>query len=197
MIRIDLRFSAINCKLDILCGRKLSFRLAAARCSIIGHCHAPAGMVHLIWVGWCRAADRVAYGGVVPAFLMQVASVTENYVLYDGACPACSRYIAASGLAGNRDIALINARTNRALVAEHANAGRLIDDGMVVVIDGVIHYGADATRKISEIGRPAGPAQRILLWIVGKAPWANALYPALAVGRRGLLRLLGRSLIGP
>jgi predicted DCC family thiol-disulfide oxidoreductase YuxK len=123
--------------------------------------------------------------------------VTENYVLYDGACPACSRYIAASGLAGNRDIALINARTNRALVAEHARAGRLIDDGMVVVIDGVIHYGADATRKIGEIGRPAGPAQRILLWIVGKAPWANALYPALAAGRRGLLRLLGRSLIGP
>jgi len=143
------------------------------------------------------AADRVAYGGVVPAFLMQVASVTENYVLYDGACPACSRYIAASGLAGNRDIALINARTNRALVAEHANAGRLIDDGMVVVIDGVIHYGADATRKIGEIGRPAGPAQRILLWIVGKAPWANALYPALAASRRGLLRLLGRSLINP
>jgi hypothetical protein len=92
---------------------------------------------------------------------------------------------------------LIDARTNPALVAEHAKAGRAIDRGMVVAIDGIIHYGADSTRKIGEIGRPAGSAQRILLWIIGKAPWANALYPVLAAGRRGLLRLLGRSLIKP
>jgi predicted DCC family thiol-disulfide oxidoreductase YuxK len=154
-------------------------------------------MVHLLSVAWCRAADCLGLWWRGTGVLDAGREMTENYVLYDGACPACSHYIAASGLAGNRDIALIDARTNRALVAEHAKAGRLIDDGMVVAIDGVIHYGADATRKIGEIGRPAGPAQRILLWVVGKAPWANALYPALAACRRGLLRLLGRSLIGP
>jgi len=123
--------------------------------------------------------------------------MTKDYVLYDGGCPVCSRYVAASGLAGDRDIELIDARASPALVAEHAKAGRPIDDGMVVVMDGIAHYGADATRKISEISRPATPARRALLWAVGKAPWARALYPALAAGRRGLLRLLGRPLIDP
>jgi predicted DCC family thiol-disulfide oxidoreductase YuxK len=125
------------------------------------------------------------------------ANASDDYVLYDGACPACSRYIAATGLAGGRDIALIDARTAPALVAEHAAAGRRIDDSMVVAIDGVFHYGADATRKLAEIGRPATPARRLLLWFVGRAPWADALYPILAAGRRGLLRLLGRPLIDP
>ncbi len=48
---------------------------------------------------------------------------------------------------------------------------------MVVAIDGVIHYGAGAARKLAEIGRPATPARRFLLWFVGRAPWASALYP--------------------
>jgi predicted DCC family thiol-disulfide oxidoreductase YuxK len=122
--------------------------------------------------------------------------MSDDYVLYDGACPACSRYVAATGLAERGDIALIDARTHPELVAEHAAAGRSIDDGMVVAIDGEVHFGAAATRKLAEIGQPATPARRFLLWFVGRAPWANALYPALAAARRGLLRLLGRPLIG-
>jgi predicted DCC family thiol-disulfide oxidoreductase YuxK len=124
-------------------------------------------------------------------------TMSKDYVLYDGACPACSRYVAATGVAERLDITLIDARSDPALVAQHAVAGRKIDDGMVVAIDGVIHYGADATRKLAEIGRPATRARRFLLWFLGKAPWADALYPALAAGRRGLLRMLGRPLIDP
>ena len=122
--------------------------------------------------------------------------MSDDYVLYDGQCPACAHYIAATGLAGRDDIALIDARVNPALVAEHAAAGRMIDDSMVVAIDGVMHYGADATRKLAEIGQPATRWRRFLLWFVGKAPWSDALYPVLATGRRGLLRLLDRPLIG-
>ncbi len=123
--------------------------------------------------------------------------MSDDYVLYDGACPACSHYIAATGLRERRDIVLIDARSNPALVAEHAAGGRPIDDGMVVAIGGVMHYGADATRKLAEIGRPKTGASRLLLWFVGTAPWARALYPALSAGRRGLLRLIGRERIGP
>jgi len=121
----------------------------------------------------------------------------NDYVLYDGACPACSRYVAATGLTARRDgIALIDARTHPALVAEHAAAGRNIDDGMVVAIGDDMHYGAEATRKLAEIGQPATRVRAFLLWFVGQAPWSDALYPVLAAGRRGLLRLLGRPLIG-
>src|SRR5262245_17014239 len=101
--------------------------------------------------------------------------MSDDYVLYDGHCPACAHYIAATGLAERGDIALIDARTNPALVAEHAAAARPIDDSMVVAIGGVMHYRADATRKLAEIGRPATRWQRFLLWFVGKAPWAGAL----------------------
>src|SRR5215471_5191735 len=123
--------------------------------------------------------------------------MSDDYVLYDGACPACSRYVAATGLAHCSNIKLVDARQAPALVAEHAAAGRHIDDGMVVAVDGVVHFGADATRKLAEIGRPATAGRRLLLWFVGGAPWARRLYPALSAGRRWLLRRLGRPLIDP
>jgi predicted DCC family thiol-disulfide oxidoreductase YuxK len=119
----------------------------------------------------------------------------DNYVLYDGACPACSRYVAATGLANDPRIALLDARTHPELVAEHAAAGRMIDDGMVVAVGGDMHFGAEATRKLAEIGSPATPGRRFLLWFVGGAPWARAIYPALATARHWLLRGLGRPLI--
>ena len=123
--------------------------------------------------------------------------MSDDYILFDGACPACSRYVAATGLGERGDITLIDARTHPALVAEHAAAGRPIDDGMVVAVGGVVHHGADATRKLAEIGHPTTRAGRLLLWFVGTAPWARPLYPVLAAGRRGLLHILGRGLIGP
>jgi predicted DCC family thiol-disulfide oxidoreductase YuxK len=119
----------------------------------------------------------------------------DDYVLYDGACPACAHYVAATGLASSPDIALIDARRRPELVAEHAAAGRMIDEGMVVAMGGTMHFGADATRKLAEIGRPATSWERFLLWFVGRAPWSRALYPALSAGRRWLLRRLGRPLI--
>jgi predicted DCC family thiol-disulfide oxidoreductase YuxK len=123
--------------------------------------------------------------------------MSDDYVLYDGACPACSRYVAATGLAHCSNIKLIDARHAPKLVAEHAAAGRNIDDGMVVAAGGEMHFGADATRKLAEIGRPTTAGRRFLLWFVGQAPWARALYPALSAGRRWLLRRLGRPLIDP
>jgi predicted DCC family thiol-disulfide oxidoreductase YuxK len=123
--------------------------------------------------------------------------MSDDYVLYDGACPACSRYVTATGLAHCSNIKLIDARQVPGLVAEHAAAGRRIDDGMVVAVDGVMHFGADATRKLAEIGQPATAGRRFLLWFVGEAPWARAVYPALSAGRRWLLRRLGRPLIDP
>ena len=120
-----------------------------------------------------------------------------DYVLYDGECPACAHYIAASGIRDKRpDVTLIDARSNPDLVAQHGSAGRDIDDSMIVVVDGVTYCGAAATQKIAEVGVPSTPYGRWLLWTVGRAPWAGALYPVLARGRRALLRMLGRELIG-
>ena len=98
-------------------------------------------------------------------------------------------------MARRADVALLDARKHPELVAQHAAAGRVIDDGMVVTVDGAVHFGADATRAIADIARPQTPGARFLVWFVGRAPWARPLYPVLSAGRRLLLRALGRPLI--
>ena len=86
-----------------------------------------------------------------------------------------ARYIAATGLGrARRHRAHRCAHDIPTLVAEHAAAGRPIDDSMVVAIGGVMHYGAGATRKLAEIGRPATPARRFLLWFVGRGAMGGA-----------------------
>ncbi len=120
----------------------------------------------------------------------------ERYVLYDGDCPACAHYVAASGLAQRKDVTLLDARNEPDLVVQHGAAGRSIDDGIVVKLDDTVHFGADATRAIAGLAQPQTAWARFLVWFVGNSPWARPLYPALAAGRRLLLRVLGRSLIG-
>jgi predicted DCC family thiol-disulfide oxidoreductase YuxK len=116
-------------------------------------------------------------------------------VLYDGECPACTRYIAASGLAERSDVKLLDARHEPELVKKLSDAGVSIDDTMVVSVNGKDHYRADATRTIAEMARPGTAGARFVLWFVGQAPWSQPLYPVLSFLRRVLLRSLGRSLI--
>jgi predicted DCC family thiol-disulfide oxidoreductase YuxK len=116
-------------------------------------------------------------------------------VLYDGECPACARYIAASGLRERSDVKLLDARHEPELVAQYAAKGVSIDDTMVVSVNGTPHYRADATRAIAELARPKTVSARFFLWFVGRAPWAKPLYPVLSFLRRMLLRALGRPLI--
>jgi predicted DCC family thiol-disulfide oxidoreductase YuxK len=116
-------------------------------------------------------------------------------VHYDGDCPLCARYVAASGLAQHPDVALLDARHHPEIVAKHGAAGLSIDDGMIVTRDGAVQFGADATRAIADLGRPKTRGARFMLWFVGRAPWARGLYPVLAAGRRLLLRAMGRPLI--
>jgi predicted DCC family thiol-disulfide oxidoreductase YuxK len=121
-----------------------------------------------------------------------------NYLLYDGECPACSAYVAMSRLRQlYPDLRVMSARDEPALVAELRRAGYEINEGMVLSLDGVIHFGPEATRMIAVLGR-ASPSRwrRGVLAFIGTAPWARALYPWLNRCRQLLLRLLGRKRIG-
>jgi predicted DCC family thiol-disulfide oxidoreductase YuxK len=124
-------------------------------------------------------------------------SVQTDYLLYDGECPACSAYVAMSRLRRLYPaLRIMDARTAPALVEELRGRGYEINKGMVLSLDGTIHFGAEATRMIAVLGR-ASPSRwrRVALAFVGTAPWAGALYPWLNRGRGLLLRLLGRRLI--
>jgi predicted DCC family thiol-disulfide oxidoreductase YuxK len=120
-----------------------------------------------------------------------------DFLLYDGECPACSAYVAMTRLRQLYPaIRVMSARTEPALVAELRGLGYEINEGMVLCLDGVIHFGPDATRMIAVLGS-ASPSwwRRAVLGGIGTAPWARRLYPWLNRARFVLLRLLGRKLI--
>ena len=94
------------------------------------------------------------------------------------------------------DFACCDARREPALVAEFRRKGYEINDGLIVSVNDRLLYGPDATRFLVDIAQPRSFYARALVWSVGAAPWARALYPVLVVARKALLRIAGRRLIG-
>jgi predicted DCC family thiol-disulfide oxidoreductase YuxK len=124
--------------------------------------------------------------------------VDTNFLLYDGDCPACGAYVAIARLRQlYPDLRIVSARSEPALVAGLRQRGFEINEGMILSLDGRIHFAADAVHMIATLGR-ASPSRwrRAALGFVGTAPWARPLYPWLNRGRLVMLMLLGRRRIG-
>jgi predicted DCC family thiol-disulfide oxidoreductase YuxK len=126
------------------------------------------------------------------------SEMDTDFLLYDGECPACSSYVAMARLRQlYPGLRILNARAEPDLVAELRGKGYEINEGMVLCLDGAIHFGADATRVIALLGQ-SSPSRwrRVALGLIGAAPWTARLYPWLNRGRMVLLRLLRRGPIG-
>jgi predicted DCC family thiol-disulfide oxidoreductase YuxK len=121
---------------------------------------------------------------------------SDDYLLYDGECPACSSYVAFSRLRQlHPSLKVLDARENPGLVEDLRRRGYEINEGMVMQLDGRIFFGAEATRQIARHAQDGGALRGAVLNAVGDAPWSRALYPLLNRGRRLLLKALGRDLI--
>jgi predicted DCC family thiol-disulfide oxidoreductase YuxK len=129
------------------------------------------------------------------------ASISDSpddlWVVYDGECPFCSRYVLLYRL---RDqglrVHLIDARSGHPLVAAIGRLGLDLDAGMVVGWRGAFHHGAAAVHLLALLGDERTVFNR-LNRVLFSRPWlARRLYPWLAAGRRLTLRLLGRRPIG-
>jgi predicted DCC family thiol-disulfide oxidoreductase YuxK len=121
-------------------------------------------------------------------------AVDGDFLLYDGECPVCSAYVAIARLRQlYPGLMVLNARREPDVVAELRRKGYEINEGMVLCLDGAIHFGADATRVIAELGC-ASPSRwrRTALGLIGTARWSRRLYPWLNRGRLLLLRVLRR-----
>lgn len=110
-------------------------------------------------------------------------------VIYDGACPFCSRYVRLVRLREQFDVELVDARRD----PERAGAyGLDLNEGMIVDIDGITHHGDAAVWILSTISNRVGILNRMLAALFSSPRSAKLLYPIMRLGRRATLRTLGR-----
>lgn len=114
-------------------------------------------------------------------------------VLYDGECPFCANYVAMARLRERvGEVELIDARERPDLVAAHKDAGRPIDEGMIVETPDAVYFGGDAVWAINAL-----LSKNPILNAVSGRAMLKFVYPALRFGRNTALRIMGRKPIDP
>jgi predicted DCC family thiol-disulfide oxidoreductase YuxK len=127
-----------------------------------------------------------------------VSEIAKNWLLYDGECPFCSRYVRHVRLReAIGPITLANAREHAALVEEVRRLGFDVDTGMVLKLDGNYYHGADCIHALALLTTPSGWFNRLNSLVFKSSTAAKVLYPVLRTGRNLTLRLLGRGRLQP
>ncbi|MEM6622624.1 MAG: DCC1-like thiol-disulfide oxidoreductase family protein [Pseudomonadota bacterium] len=128
---------------------------------------------------------------------MDAPTIPEHdFLVYDGECPVCDRYVVWTGLRRQRpEIQLLDARLHPALVSALRADGIEVNDTFVLQLDGTRHIGAAAMSRISNAIAPASKAQRLLKWMTRSEHLMRPLYPLLVRARKFLLAALGRNQI--
>ncbi|MEM9172763.1 MAG: DCC1-like thiol-disulfide oxidoreductase family protein [Pseudomonadota bacterium] len=119
-----------------------------------------------------------------------------NFLVYDGDCPFCSRYVAMLRLQARiGPVTMISAREGHPLVTDLTAAGYDLNEGIVFIQDGVVFFGAQCMQRLALLSADGGLLNTVNARIFRSARVAKALYPALRAGRNLSLKLLGRARI--
>jgi len=120
----------------------------------------------------------------------------DNWLLYDGDCPFCSRYVKLVGIrAAVGPLRLINAREGGPEFDEVIARGLDLDEGMVLKLTGQLYHSQDCIHTLSLLSTQTGSFNRFNGWVFRSKTRAAVLYPVLRMGRNLILRLLGRKKI--
>jgi predicted DCC family thiol-disulfide oxidoreductase YuxK len=119
---------------------------------------------------------------------------SPNWLLYDGDCPFCSRYVKLVRIRkATGPLRLINAR-NGGPELDEVMAERLdLNEGMVLKLAGRLYHGQDCIHALSLLSAPEGLFNRFNIWVFRSKTRARLLYPVLRAGRNLTLRVLGRT----
>lgn len=125
-----------------------------------------------------------------------MVTAPENWLLYDGECPFCSRYVALVRLReAIGPLRLVDAREGGRELAIARSAGLDINTGMVLSLDGQLFHGDACLNRLALLSTSSGFFNRLNGFLF-RSPWmARVSYPLMRSTRNGVLRLLGRSLI--
>lgn len=112
-------------------------------------------------------------------------------IIFDGACPFCRAYIRLHRLREDiGPVELLSARDSDDRITHYQQQGFDLDQGMLVVMGGVVHAGADAMYVLASCSTSAGWFNRCNRWIFSSRRLSRLMYPILRVGRRIALLLL-------
>ena len=117
-------------------------------------------------------------------------------LVYDGECPFCSlyvQYVRIRSAAGNLE--LINARDGGPMVEEIRLRKLDLNEGMVLIIDGQYHFGAECIHRLALMSTGTGWFNRLNAILFSSAFLSKIFYPWLRFGRNLTLKALGRSRI--
>jgi predicted DCC family thiol-disulfide oxidoreductase YuxK len=118
-------------------------------------------------------------------------------IIYDGACPFCRAYVRLLRLRqAIGPVELLSAREADPRIAQYQQQGYELDQGMLVVMSGVVHAGADAMQVLALCSTPAGWFNRCNRLVFSSACLSRWFYPVLRAGRRLALLVRGTPLIG-
>lgn len=118
-------------------------------------------------------------------------------IIYDGACPFCRAYVRLLRLRqAIGPVELLSAREADPRIAQYQQQGYELDQGMLVVMSGVVHAGADAMQVLALCSTRAGWFNRCNRLVFSSACLSRWFYPVLRAGRRLALLVRGTPLIG-
>jgi predicted DCC family thiol-disulfide oxidoreductase YuxK len=119
-----------------------------------------------------------------------------TYLVYDGECPFCSRYVRMLRLRkAVGTIILLNAREPHPVVERLKTAKIDLDEGMALVSGNEIAYGDECIHKLALMSTPSDWFNRVNHWIFQSPTASRLLYPVLRACRNATLRILGRKKI--
>ena len=120
----------------------------------------------------------------------------EVLLVYDEQCPMCDAYCRMVRLRESvGTLKLVDARAGGAPMDEITRRGLDIDQGMVLVVDDVMYYGADAICALSLMSGGSGLFNRLNHWVFRSRTRSRVLYPLVRDMRNLVLKALRRSRI--
>lgn len=117
-------------------------------------------------------------------------------LVYDKQCPVCANYCQIVQIRESvGEMMLIDARKDSQHLQQITKKGLAIDQGMVLIVDDNLFYGADAIHALALMSSRSGLFNKLNYWLFKSPDFAKIVYPILRFCRSILLKYLGKAKI--
>ena len=118
----------------------------------------------------------------------------KNLFIYDGECPFCNHFAQLLELKSSlTTFEIIDGRKNLALLTQLYNQGYDLNNGAILINNGIIMHGAEAINWIcSEIKEPSNSLLEVLRILFTSNKRTKFIFPLLLWSRRLSLTLKGK-----